>query len=77
MKLTVSDIQKITVGALSVTELADGFHFRRCTEKQTEAWYKCSDFLGKGSTCSTGIRLDFHTNSKTLFPPKSLTTCLI
>ena len=66
MKLTLGDIQKITVGALSVTEQEDGFHFIRCTEKQTAAWYKRSDFLGNGSTCSTGIRLDFHTTSKTV-----------
>lgn len=66
MDLTLNEIKNITFGAVAVTEEADGFCFARCTEKQMAAWRECSDFLGYGSRCTTGIRLDFHTNSSRL-----------
>ena len=66
MKLTLNDIKGITFGAVNITEDTDGFHFARCTEKQIAAWQSCSDFLGGGARCTTGIRLDFHTSSQRL-----------
>ena len=66
MKLSLEEIRKITDGALCVTEEADGFHFYRCTDRQINAWKDFSEFLHKGALCTTGIRLDFVTNSKTL-----------
>ena len=66
MKLSLEQIRSITNGALRVTEETDGIHFYRCTEKQTAAWASFSDSLKNGSLCTTGVRLDFLTSSKTL-----------
>lgn len=66
MKLSLEQIRSVTSGALRVTEESDGFHFFRTTDKQTAAWFAKSEFLGNGSLCTTGVRLDFHTNSKKL-----------
>ncbi|MBQ9098523.1 MAG: SGNH/GDSL hydrolase family protein [Clostridia bacterium] len=66
MKLSFEQIKRSTFGALSVKEESDGIHFAKCTEKQVAAWYALSQTLGVRSETTTGIRLDFHTNSKTL-----------
>ena len=66
MKLSFEQISSLTNGALRITEEADGIHFYRCTEKQTREWFVFSDFLGNGSRCTAGVRLDFVTNSKNL-----------
>lgn len=64
MKLTFDEIRRITFGALEIRETPDGLAFLRCTEKQTAAWYKKNEGLGGRSLSTTGVRLDFHTNSK-------------
>ena len=66
MRLSFEQIQSITNGALRVTEESDGIHFYRCTDKQIAAWHAFSESLYNGSRCTTGIRLDFYTDSKTL-----------
>ncbi|MBO5269567.1 MAG: SGNH/GDSL hydrolase family protein [Clostridia bacterium] len=66
MKLSLGEIQSITNGALRVTEESDGIHFYRCTEKQIAAWHTFSDSLYNGARCTTGVRLDFVTDSKHL-----------
>lgn len=66
MRLTSKEIQEICVGAVRVTEECDGLHFYKCTERQMDIWKKESVFLYNGSCATTGIRLDFHTNSKNL-----------
>ena len=65
MKLNLEQIKNITVGALEVVE-RDGYcSFYRCTEKQIRAWYEYgNETLGDRSKTTTGVRLDFHTNSK-------------
>ena len=63
MNLSFDDIKRITFGAINVTEGDDGIHFARCTEKQIKAWYSVSEFLGNGSKATTGIKLDFMTDS--------------
>lgn len=65
MKLSFEQIKEITVGALNVWEEDGIVRFARCTPKQIEAWYKVDEVLGYRSECTTGVRLDFHTNSKT------------
>jgi hypothetical protein len=45
---------------------ADGIHFFKCTEKQTEAFASFAKDLGERSQTTTGVRLDFHTNSKNM-----------
>ncbi len=66
MKLTFEQIKQISFGAYSITEQADGVHYQRCTDKQIEAWGKLHVDLGERAGYSSGIVLDFHTNSKVL-----------
>ena len=66
MKLSVEQIRSVTFGALSVKESCDGIHFSRCTPKQIAAWGALHPDLGERATYSSGIVLDFHTNSKIL-----------
>ena len=66
MKLTFEQIKSVTVGALSVKETAQGVTFDKCTEKQVAAWHTLSDVLGVRAETTSGVRLDFHTDSKTL-----------
>ncbi len=72
MKLTLEQIINVTVGAVNIWEEKDGYHFAKCTDKQVKAWYDISDTLGARAETTTGIRLDFHTNSSTfVFKVKS------
>jgi len=63
MQLLLEQIKKITVGALNVWEENGAFCFAKCTQKQVDAWYKIKQILGERAEATTGIRLDFHTNS--------------
>lgn len=65
MKLSLEQIKNITVGALNIWEEDGVFRFAKCTPKQVDAWYKVETILGERSEATTGIRLDFHTDSKT------------
>ena len=64
MKLSNEQIKKIAFGAVYTEETEEGLKLFKCTPKQMAAWASFSDFLGGGSRCTTGIRLDFHTSSK-------------
>ena len=64
MKLSLEQMKNITVGALNVWEEDGVFRFSKCTPKQIAAWYKLDPVLGERSEGTTGIRLDFHTNSR-------------
>ena len=67
MILTFDKIKEITVGASSIVKNDEGaIRFFKCTDKQNEAWDKQSESLGIRARTTTGIRLDFHTNSKTV-----------
>lgn len=66
MKLDFNEIKKITRGALQVYEREDGVHFFRVTDTQIKAWEALREDLGERSRFSSGIHLDFHTNSKTM-----------
>ena len=68
MKLTLDMIKSVTVGAASVYQNSSGaVMFEKCTPKQIQAWYDFgSETLGARAKTTTGIRLDFHTNSKNL-----------
>ena len=71
MYLTLEQIKSVTVGAVSVWEEDKEFHFAKCTQKQIAAWYKVREDLGVRAETTTGIRLDFYTNSKIFaFMPK-------
>ena len=64
MKLSLEQIRNITVGVVDIWKEADGVHFAKCTKKQKEAWHKLRPEIGEYSESTTGIRLDFHTDSK-------------
>lgn len=67
MILNLEQIKSITSGAVRVWEDGAVFHFAKCTDKQVDAWYKHgSDVLGYRAETTSGVRLDFCTNSKTL-----------
>lgn len=63
MKLSLEQIKSITVGALEITEENGTFRFAKCTTKQIEVCYRLRTVLGDRAKTTTGIRLDFHTNS--------------
>lgn len=64
MKLSLEQIKSITVGALNVWEEDGAIRFAKCTPKQVKAWQELNKTLGERAEATTGIRLDFHTNSK-------------
>ncbi len=66
MKLTFAQIKGITTGALRIEETEDGIHFYKCTEKQVAGWLALSETLGMRAMTTTGVRLDFHTDSSVL-----------
>ena len=67
MQLTVEQIKSLVFGAVRIEKNQDGLRFFKCTKKQSDAWYALSDGLGERADGTTpGVRLDFHTNSKTL-----------
>ena len=63
MYLSIDEIKSITVGTVRSVLESDGLHFYKCTEKQTAAWYSQRKLMGERSIGSTGVRLDFHTDS--------------
>ena len=67
MRLSFDEIRELTVGAVSIfQDDSRNICFERCTGKQITANYAFSETLGMRSRTTTGVRLDFHTNSKTL-----------
>lgn len=66
MKLTLEQIKSIAVGAIRIEQETDGTHFYKCTQKQIDAWMQKNQDLGRRAAGTTGVRLDFHTNSQTL-----------
>ena len=63
MKLTFEQIKSITVGAVSIWQENDTVRFSKCTQKQVDAYYKLLPILGERAQATTGIRLDFYTDS--------------
>lgn len=63
MKLSNEMIRSIAFGAVRIDEQADGLHFHKCTPKQVEAWHSLNQLLGERADTTSGIRLDFHTDS--------------
>ena len=63
MKLTFEQLKSVTVGALWSEEKQDGLHFYKCTQKQIDAWRQLAPILGERAETTTGVRLDFFTDS--------------
>lgn len=66
MKLSLESIKKLTVGAVEIERAADGIHFYKMQKCQIEAFYALSEILGFRALTTTGIRLDFETDSEYL-----------
>lgn len=66
MDLTLSQLRSVTLGALEVTEDADGFHFSRLTPRQKAAFTAADATFGPKCNACSGIRLDFDTDSDVL-----------
>jgi len=66
MKLTFDQIKSVTVGAITVRDEADGIHFDKCTDRQVAAWDALHPDLGIRARTTSGVRLDFHTDSRSL-----------
>ena len=64
MILTNEQILSIAFGAVETSIDEKGIRFYKCTEKQRKAWYEKREVLGERASGSTGVRLDFHTNSQ-------------
>lgn len=64
MKLSFETVKNITFGSVYSYEDENGMHFAKCTDKQVAAFTSFSEGLGRNASATTGIRLDFHTNSK-------------
>lgn len=63
--MSCETIKSITFGAVSIKEVNGGLQFNKCTDFQIQEWTK----LGRAneSSGSTGIRLDFTSNTSHLY----------
>ena len=67
MKLSLSEIKKITFGAARIEETENGIQFFRFTKGQEEAYAKYrEDFYFVRTFATSGVKLRFRTNSKNL-----------
>ncbi|MBE6726000.1 MAG: SGNH/GDSL hydrolase family protein [Ruminococcaceae bacterium] len=63
MKLSREEIRRITVGAVRAWEEDGALCFSKVTEEETEAWRKAAEWILPNVRATTGIRLDFWTDS--------------
>ena len=66
MILNLEQIKNLTVGAVEIEQTADGIYFYKMQKCQIDAFYVLSEILGFRAKTTTGIRLDFETDSKFL-----------
>lgn len=66
MTLNLDEIKKLTVGAVEIEKLDDGIHFYKMQKCQSEAFAALSATLGQRALTTTGITLDFETDSEFL-----------
>ncbi len=66
MRLSFEQIKSITRGAVDIRREEGSIAFFKCTKSQSDAWYALNDTLGMRSLTTTGIRLDFHTTSRSI-----------
>lgn len=63
MQLSYEQIKTLVVGAVEVWEAESGLHFGKCTKEQLSAWKEIDLTLFNNAIPTTGVRLDFHTDS--------------
>lgn len=61
--LTNAEILDLAVGVVDYEETDGILHMYKCLREQISAYWKLSDNLGEWSARTTGVRLDFVTNS--------------
>ncbi|MBO4411288.1 MAG: SGNH/GDSL hydrolase family protein [Lachnospiraceae bacterium] len=66
MKLTFDEICSLTFGAVRIHEEEDGIHFEKCTENEAASWIGFRPDKPRIPYATTGIRLDFKTDSEFL-----------
>jgi hypothetical protein len=66
MKLTNEQILECAVGSVNTVITEQGIKFNKCTDKQISAFTALNQAFGQRAAATTGIRLDFHTNSSKL-----------
>lgn len=66
MNLTFEQIKSIAVGAVEVTQEADGIHFRRMSAELEQAFGRQRLDWYNRARCTTECRLEFHTDSRNL-----------
>lgn len=63
MFLTNEKIRELTVGAAAVYEEENGLRFAKCTADQLAAWKEAAPWIYANAVGSTGVRMDFATDS--------------
>lgn len=63
MRLNFDQIQSVTVGADHIREENGALHFYKLTDRQLDAFRALSEDLYERGQTTTGIRLEFYTNS--------------
>ncbi|MBQ9760052.1 MAG: SGNH/GDSL hydrolase family protein [Clostridia bacterium] len=66
MRLTFEQIKSVAFGAVCVEQAEDGIHFEKLTKKQISAFADFRASFRERALTTTGVRLDFCTNSKHL-----------
>ena len=66
MVLSYEQVKDITFGAIDILRQEDGIHFAKCSSRQIEAWYKLRNDLGERAETTTGVTIDFHTNTRSV-----------
>lgn len=67
MKLNLSQIKDISLGAVRIEEDENGFNFYRFTKEQEETYKNLKDNFYAKTFATSGVKLRFKTNSKRLF----------
>ena len=63
MKRTFEEIRAASFGAAEIWEEGGALCFSKTPADQTEAWRKAAEWIVPNVQATTGIRLDFHTDS--------------
>ena len=63
MKLTFEQIVSVATGFDSYEIKDNKLYFNKCTQKQTDFWHSEKQALGERAKTTTGVRLDFTTDS--------------
>ena len=66
MKRTFEEIRSVVFGAAEIAEEEGVLRFSKTTAEQTEAWRRAAEWIIPSVLATTGIRLDFHTDSPDL-----------